>query len=124
LVSPNVDAAVLARAADFSIVTMPGVFTPTEAFLAIRAGASALKFFPGSVLGPKGIAAIGAVLPKDIVVGVVGGISEADFSDYARIGVSTFGLGSSLYKPGMSAAVVGERAVAAVSAWDRAFGKA
>ena len=124
LVSPNVDAAVLSRAADFSIVTMPGVFTPTEAFLAIRAGASALKFFPAGVLGPKGIAAIGAVLPKDIVVGVVGGISEADFADYAKVGISTFGLGSSLYKPGMSAAEVGERAAAAVAAWDRVFRKA
>ena len=53
LVSPNVDPAVLARAADFSIVTMPGVFTPTEAFLAIKSGASALKFFPASVLGAE-----------------------------------------------------------------------
>jgi 2-dehydro-3-deoxyphosphogalactonate aldolase len=123
LVAPNVDAAVLARAAELSLVTMPGVFTPTEAFAAIRAKASALKFFPASVLGPKGIAAIGAVLPKDITVGVVGGVSEADFDDYARIGVRTFGLGSSLYKPGMSAADVGVRARAAVAAWDRVFGK-
>jgi 2-dehydro-3-deoxyphosphogalactonate aldolase len=121
LVAPNVDAAVLARAAELSIVTMPGVFTPTEAFAAIKAQASALKFFPASVLGPKGIAAIGAVLPKGFVVGVVGGVSEADFADYAKIGVRTFGLGSSLYKPGMSAADVGGRAKAAVAAWDRVF---
>jgi 2-dehydro-3-deoxyphosphogalactonate aldolase len=123
LVAPNVDAAVLARAAERALVTMPGVFTPTEAFTAIKAGASALKFFPASVLGPKGIAAIGAVLPKDIVVGVVGGVSEADFADYAKVGVSTFGLGSSLYKPGMSAADVAARARAAVAAWDGVFGK-
>ncbi|MDW6024575.1 2-dehydro-3-deoxy-6-phosphogalactonate aldolase [Mesorhizobium sp. BAC0120] len=123
LVAPNVDADVLARAAELSIVTMPGVFTPTEAFTAIKAQASALKFFPASVLGPKGIAAIGAVLPKDVVVGVVGGVSEADFADFARIGVRTFGLGSSLYKPGMSAADVGNRAKAAVAAWDSVFGE-
>ena len=122
LVAPNVDAAVLGRAAELSLVTMPGVFTPTEAFAAIRAKASALKFFPASALGPKGIAAIGAVLPKDVVVGVVGGVSEVDFADYAKIGVRTFGLGSSLYKPGMSAADVGARAVAAVAAWDKVFG--
>jgi 2-dehydro-3-deoxyphosphogalactonate aldolase len=121
LVAPNVDAGVLGRAAELGIVTMPGVFTPTEAFLAIGAGASALKFFPASVLGPKGIAAIGAVLPKDVTVGVVGGVSEADFGDYAKVGVKTFGLGSSLYKPGMSAADVGARARAAVMAWDRVF---
>ena len=122
LVAPNVDTAVLARAAELSMVTMPGVFTPSEAFTAIKAGASALKFFPASVLGPKGIAAIGAVLPKGVPVGVVGGVSEADFADYAKVGVRTFGLGSSLYKPGMSAVDVGARAKAAVEAWDRVFG--
>lgn len=123
LVAPNVDQAVLGRAAERSLVTMPGVFTPTEAFAAIAAKASALKFFPASVLGPKGIAAIGAVLPKDITVGVVGGVSDADFEDYAKVGVGTFGLGSSLYKPGMSAADVGSRALAAAAAWDRVFGE-
>jgi 2-dehydro-3-deoxyphosphogalactonate aldolase len=122
LVAPNVDTDVLARAAELAMVTMPGVFTATEAFIAIRAKASALKFFPASALGPKGIAAIGAVLPKHVVVGVVGGVSEADFADYGKIGVRTFGLGSSLYKPGMSAAEVGERASAAVAAWDAVFG--
>lgn len=123
LVAPNVDAAVLARAAEHALVTMPGVFTPTEAFAAIRAKASALKFFPASVLGPKGIAAIGAVLPKAVTVGVVGGVSEADFADYAKVGVRTFGLGSSLYKPGMSVADVAARAAAAVAAWDSVFGE-
>jgi 2-dehydro-3-deoxyphosphogalactonate aldolase len=123
LVAPNVDAAVLARAAELNLVTMPGVFTPTEAFAAIKAKASALKFFPANVLGSKGIAAIGAVLPKSVTVGVVGGVSEADFADYAKIGVRTFGLGSSLYKPGMTADDVGSRAKAAVAAWDRVFGK-
>jgi 2-dehydro-3-deoxyphosphogalactonate aldolase len=123
LVAPNVDVSVLARAAELNLITMPGVFTPTEAFAAIKAKASALKFFPASVLGPKGIAAIGAVLPKAVTVGVVGGVSDADFADFARIGVRTFGLGSSLYKPGMTADDVGSRAKAAVAAWDRVFGK-
>lgn len=118
LVSPNVDAAVMGRAAVHRMVTMPGVFTPTDAFLALRLGASALKFFPASVLGPGGIAAIRAVLAKDTLVGVVGGVSESDFDAYAKVGVQLFGLGSSLYKPGMSAAAVGERARAAVAAWD------
>ena len=122
LVSPNVDAAVLARAADFGMVTMPGVLTPTEAFTAIACGASALKFFPASVIGPKGIAAMKAVLPADTVVGAVGGVSEKDFADYGRIGVRHFGLGSSLYSPGASVETVRQRAVAAVSAWDAAFG--
>jgi 2-dehydro-3-deoxyphosphogalactonate aldolase len=121
LVSPNVDAGVMGRAAQYGMVTMPGVFTPTEAFAAIRLGASALKFFPASVLGPGGIAAIRAVLPSDAIVGVVGGVSEADFAAYAKVGVHTFGLGSSLYKPGMSAAAVAQRAAAAAKAWDAVF---
>lgn len=122
LVSPNIDAGVMARAAQHGLVTMPGVFTPTEAFQAIRLGASALKFFPASVLGPGGIAAMRAVLPKDVVVGAVGGVSENDFASYRTAGVGVFGLGSSLFKPGMSAAEVGERARAAVAGWDAVFG--
>lgn len=122
LVSPNVDAAVLARAGEHGMVTMPGVFTPTEAFAALAAGASALKFFPASVLGAGGIAAIRAVLPKDAAVGAVGGVSETDFAAYAKAGVSLFGLGSSLFKPGMTPAQVGERARAAAGAWDRMAG--
>ena len=63
------------------------------------------------MLGTKGISAIRAVLPKDTMVGAVGGVSEKDFADYAKIGVATFGLGSSLYTPGMSVeAVAGARA--------------
>ncbi|GAA2840211.1 2-keto-3-deoxy-phosphogalactonate aldolase [Aminobacter aminovorans] len=118
LVSPNIDAEVMGRAGVHRMVTMPGVLTPTDAFLALRLGASALKFFPASVLGPGGISAIRAVLPKETQVGVVGGVSELDFAAYAKVGVQLFGLGSSLYKPGMSAAEVGMRARAAVAGWD------
>jgi 2-dehydro-3-deoxyphosphogalactonate aldolase len=121
LVSPNIDADVMERAAKHGLVTMPGVFTPTEAFAAISLGASALKFFPASVLGPVGIAAVRAVLPVDVTVGVVGGVSDADFAAYAKVGVRTFGLGSSLYKPGMSAKEVGARAATAAKAWDAVF---
>ncbi|HWT63540.1 MAG TPA: 2-dehydro-3-deoxy-6-phosphogalactonate aldolase [Ochrobactrum sp.] len=119
LVSPNVEPEVIRRAGVHGMVTMPGVFTPTEAFAAIHAGASALKFFPASVLGADGIKAICAVLPKDIPVGAVGGVSETDFATYRAAGVSCFGLGSSLYKAGFTAADVRERARRAVEAWDK-----
>lgn len=122
LVAPNVDPAVIRAASARGMVTMPGVFTPTEAFAALAAGASALKFFPASVLGAAGITAVRAVLPKGVMIGAVGGVSEADFAAYAKAGVTAFGLGSSLYKPGMSAADVGARARAAVRAWDHVFG--
>ena len=122
LVSPNIDAAVMDRAMHYGMVTMPGVFTPTEAFQAIRLGASALKFFPASVLGTSGIAAIRAVLPPSTPIGAVGGVSDKDFAGYKAVGVSVFGLGSSLYKPGVTVEDVALRARAAVAAWDEAFG--
>jgi 2-dehydro-3-deoxyphosphogalactonate aldolase len=122
LVSPNIDADVMGRAMHHGMVTMPGVFTPTEAFQAIRLGASALKFFPASVLGSSGIAAIRAVLPATTLIGAVGGVSDKDFAGYKAVGVSVFGLGSSLYKPGATVEDVSQRARAAVAAWDEAFG--
>jgi 2-dehydro-3-deoxyphosphogalactonate aldolase len=124
LVSPNIDADVMARAMQYGMVTMPGVFTPTEAFQAIRLGASALKFFPASVLGAAGISAMRAVLPAQTLVGAVGGVSEKDFAGYKAAGVTAFGLGSSLFKPGMSVDEVATRAHAAVAAWDAVFGEA
>ena len=118
MVSPNVDTEVIARAASHGMETMPGVFTATEALAACAAGASALKFFPASVLGPSGINAIRAVLPRDVPVGAVGGVANEDFAAYAKVGVRTFGLGSSLYKAGMEAAEVKRRGEAAIAAYD------
>jgi len=121
MVSPNVDTQVLARAHERGMVTMPGVFTPTEALLAARAGASSLKFFPASVLGASGIAAIRAVLPADVMIAAVGGVSDQNFAEYVKAGVTAFGLGSSLYKPGMTAAKVAARARATIKAYDLAI---
>ena len=122
LVSPNVNAAVIRRASGHGMVTMPGVFTPTEALAAARAGASGLKFFPASVLGPAGINAIRAVLPADLTIAAVGGVSEANFADYIQGNILAFGLGSSLYKVGMSALDVTARAVLTITAYDEAIG--
>jgi 2-dehydro-3-deoxyphosphogalactonate aldolase len=125
MVSPNIDADVMGQASELGLVTMPGVFTPTEALSALRIGASALKFFPANVLGPKGIGALLAILPPGIAVGAVGGVSDKDFAAYSAVGVRLFGLGSSLYKPGMTADVLRERAGLAVAEWDKVFaGKA
>lgn len=122
MVSPNVDVDVITAAREKGMVTMPGVLTPTEALLALKAGATGLKFFPASVLGPSGINAIRAILPKDTLVAAVGGVSDKNFTDYTSIGVTAFGLGTSLYKPGMTADDVRERAIATVKAYDAAIG--
>ena len=121
LVAPNIDADVLARAGEHGMITMPGVFSPTEALAAVRAGASALKFFPASVIGASGIKAISAVLPAGTVIGAVGGVSELDFETYAANGIRLFGLGSSIFRPGMDVADVAARARKAVQAWDAFF---
>ena len=121
-VSPNVDQPVLAHAVSKGMVTLPGVFTPTEALLAARIGATGLKFFPAGALGASGINAIRAVLPPDLMIAAVGGVSDENFADYAKAGIRAFGLGSSLYKPGMSAEDVGRRAKVTVAAYEKAFG--
>jgi 2-dehydro-3-deoxyphosphogalactonate aldolase len=121
MVSPNVDPDVIASAWDRGMVTMPGVFTATEALLAARSGASALKFFPAGILGAAGITAIRAVLPASLMISAVGGISDKNFGEYTKAGIHAFGLGTSLYKPGMNAAEVADRAKATIRAYDVAM---
>lgn len=118
MVSPNVAPDTLTRAVNYEMVTLPGVFTATEALLAARLGASALKFFPAFKLGPDGIAAIKVILPKGARVAAVGGVSEVNFGDYLAEGIEFFGLGSSLYKPGRSAEDVGQRGRTIVKAFE------
>ena len=122
MVSPNVEPEVISTAAARGMVTMPGVFTPTEALAAARAGATGLKFFPASVLGPSGIQAIRAVLPAELEIAAVGGVSDKNFADYAAIGIRSFGLGSSLYKPGMNGSEARARARATIEAYDAVYG--
>ena len=121
MVTPNVDPDVIRKSVALGMVSMTGVFTATEALLALKSGASALKFFPASALGPSGVSAIQAILPKGTVVGAVGGVGDADFAAWMKIGVNAFGLGSSLYKPGASATEVIEKARRAVHAYDAAM---
>ncbi|WP_367714738.1 2-dehydro-3-deoxy-6-phosphogalactonate aldolase [Nitratireductor sp. GISD-1A_MAKvit] len=120
VVSPNTDPEVIRRSVAHKMVSMPGVFTPSEALLAVKNGASVLKFFPASVLGVSGISAVRAVLPKEITVCAVGGVSDSVIADYVRIGVRAFGLGTGLYRPGDSVATVRERARRTVEAYDHA----
>ncbi len=121
LVTPNVDPEVIGAAATLGMVSMPGVFTASEALLALKSGASALKFFPASALGPSGVNAIRAILPATTIIGAVGGVSDNDFAAWMKIGVRTFGLGSSLYKPGATASEVASMAARALKAYDAAL---
>jgi len=120
IVSPNYDAAVIGATKAAGLDSYPGVFTATEAIAALAAGADALKFFPADVLGPAGIRAISAILPRSVPLLAVGGVDAANIPTWLKAGIAGFGIGSSLYKPGMSAADVGAKAMAMVAAYDAA----
>ena len=120
VVSPDCNEAVIARTLARGMRSYPGIFSPTEAFRAIGAGAHALKFFPAEVLGPAGIKAIKAVLPAAIPLYAVGGANPENFDEFLAAGCTGFGIGSYLYKPGYTVDEVGKRATAVVAAYDRA----
>lgn len=121
MVTPNTVPNVISKAVGLGMVVMPGVFTASEALAAVAAGARGLKFFPASVLGAEGIAAIRAVLPPEVVIGAVGGVGPGNFSEYISAGITTFGLGSSLYKPGLAAEDIAIRAKTCIEAYDAAL---
>ena len=121
-VSPDCNEAVISRAVEIGLDPLPGVFTPTEAFAAIRAGAKHLKLFPAEVASPAVIKAWKAVLPKHVKVYAVGGVTPENMGDWLAAGASGFGIGSSLYKPGSNLAKISESAHSLVSAWKRAKG--
>ena len=116
-VMPNADTAVIRAAKEAGLITIPGIATPTEAFAALAAGADALKLFPAELVTPTVLKAIRVVLPKGTRLLPVGGITPNTMTPYLEAGAAGFGLGSALYKPGMTAAEVGATARAFVAAW-------
>ncbi|UWR05337.1 2-dehydro-3-deoxy-6-phosphogalactonate aldolase (plasmid) [Ruegeria conchae] len=118
IVSPNCDVSVIQRAIALELQSWPGVFTPTEAFTALQAGATGLKLFPGSMAGPSGLAAMRAILPPGTQVYAVGGAGPENFDQWIKASADGFGIGSALYKPGMSVAEVSDHARQIVAAYD------
>lgn len=115
IVSPNTNVAVIRAAAEAGLVSMPGYFTPSEAFAAIGAGAHALKLFPAEGADPAVLKAQLAVLPRDVPVLAVGGIKPGGMRPWLDAGATGFGLGGGLYKPGQSPAETLEKARAYVA---------
>ena len=122
VVSPNCNPAVIAHAAARSMVVLPGVFTASEMFAAIDAGASGLKIFPDELMKPTGIKAAKAVLPPDVPVLVVGGIHAGNMRDYLIAGATGFGMGGSVFRPGKPLEQIAQDARAIVEAFNNASG--
>ncbi len=118
IVSPDTNPAVIDATVAAGLLSYPGIMTPSEAFTALRHGATGLKLFPGALLGPEGLKAIRAVLPAGTEVLAVGGAGPSNFADWAAAGISGFGIGSALYKPGDTPAQVAEKAANIVAAYD------
>ncbi len=116
IISPNMNPAVVAASAAAGLVSLPGIATPTEAFTALDAGATALKLFPAEGSSPSVLKAMRAVLPGAARLLPVGGITVETMAPWIAAGAAGFGLGSALYKPGISAGEVGANARAFVGA--------
>ena len=117
IVMPHGDVEVIRRAKALDLVCTPGVFTPTEAFAALKAGADALKLFPAEAMPPAIVKAWRAVLPPGTLLIPVGGIKPESMKAYVEASANGFGLGSALFSPQMSAAEVGRNARAFADAW-------
>ncbi|MGP0149846.1 2-dehydro-3-deoxy-6-phosphogalactonate aldolase [Pseudomonas oryzihabitans] len=117
IVSPNANLAVIRASKAAGLVSAPGVATPSEGFAALDAGADSLKLFPAEQLGPAVVKAWRAVFPKELALLPVGGITPDNMGPYLAAGANGFGLGSALYKPGLSAAQVSANAQAFAAGW-------
>jgi len=110
IVSPDTNPEVIAAAAGAGLVSSPGYFTPSDAFSAIRAGATGLKLFPAEAASPAVLRAHLAVIPRDVPIIVVGGVKPDNMRPWLEAGAAGFGLGSGLYRPGQTAGETLDRA--------------
>ena len=110
VVAPNCDGHVIRRALDLDMRVLPGIATATEAFAALREGATGLKLFPASTYGPSHLRALKSVLPKHAKVYPVGGVGSQDIADWLASGADGFGFGGELFKPAYTLADVAQRA--------------
>ena len=117
IVMPHADVAIITAAKRAGLYCIPGVATPTEAFAAIHAGADAIKLFPAEQITPTVLKAWRAVIPRDLAMLPVGGITPETMAPYIAAGADGFGLGSALYAPGRETDDIHRRALAFVQAW-------
>ncbi|HAK2953341.1 2-dehydro-3-deoxy-6-phosphogalactonate aldolase [Salmonella enterica] len=120
IVTPNIQPEVIRRAVSYGMTVCPGCATATEAFSALDAGAQALKIFPSSAFGPGYISALTAVLPPDVPLFAVGGVTPENLAQWIKAGCVGAGLGSDLYRAGQSVERTAQQAAAFVNAYREA----
>ena len=117
IISPNLNPSVISKSLELDLLSIPGCYTPTDCFEALRLGADMLKIFPADNLGPNYIKALSAVLPPATKVCPTGGISPQNMADFVHAGATHFGIGSALYKPGMTLEQIIQNAQAFIHAF-------
>ena len=117
VVMPHADPEVIGAAKAASAWCLPGIATPSEGFAALRAGADGLKLFPAEALPPPFVRALKAVMPGEVPLMPVGGIEPQSLAAYVAAGAAGFGIGSALYKPGVTADEIGRRARTFADTW-------
>ena len=122
VVSPDCNPEVIRATRAMGMQSWPGFYTPTEAFTALRSGATGLKLFPGALAGPSGLKAMRAVLPQGTLVYAVGGAGPDNFGAWLTAGADGFGIGTALYTPGLAVPEIAARAAQIVAAYDAARG--
>jgi len=116
--SPYTDTKVIKQTLDLGMYSFPGCFSPTECFSAISKGTKTLGLFPASVLGATGVSALRGILPDDIQLYAVGGVTSSNMAIYRKAGCVGFGLKSYLYQPGYTPELVAEKAMKVVKTYD------
>ena len=116
VVSPNVDAAVIARSVALGLTPVPGFLSATEALVAIAAGARWLKLFPAGAMGTGYWRGLSAVVPADVALVATGGVNADNAADWLAAGAQGLGIGADIYAPGRSVEEVGMRAAVLISA--------
>ncbi len=97
-VMPHLDASLVIGALDIGLIPVPGVFTPTEAFAALDAGAAGLKIFPAEAMSPRVIAAWRSVISRDEALLLpTSGIKSANVDEWWSAGADGFGVGSAVF---------------------------
>ena len=96
LTSPIFDAELVGFCVKQQIVVLPGALTPTEVWLAHKAGSDFVKVFPCShVGGEKYIRALKAPLAQVSLV-AAGGITQSSAAQFISAGATALGVGEDL----------------------------